>query len=171
MESDGDSVLENHLAGVNVGNGEARLVEDHGLTKTIEITPLQVGKLHLAVFVSYLDGGISRKGFELDVVPSDTGVKAFHLDAGFAVIPLEIGGRPEASQHWLAPEAQYDRLDYPIRLKDSSSITMVVDQPEDNPVIRLDGNGLVHALRPGRAKITGRFAGLEDTVEVDVRAH
>jgi hypothetical protein len=46
---------------------------------------------------------------------------------------------------------------------------MVVEQPEDNPVIRLDSNGMVHGLRPGKAWIKGSFAGLEDKVEVDVR--
>lgn len=110
------------------------------------------------------------KTLQLDVVPGYTGVKAFHLDQGFSTIPLELTGKPEARQHWLFPEVEYDQLDYPVRLKDSTSVSMVVDQPEDAPVIRLDSNGLVHALRPGKARITGSFAGLEDTVEVEVKA-
>jgi hypothetical protein len=109
------------------------------------------------------------KTIQLDVVPGYTGIKVFHLDQEFSTIPLELTDKPEARQHWLFPEVEYDQLDYPVELKDSTSVTMVVDQPEDNPVIRLDSNGMVHGLLPGKARITGRFAGLEDTVEVDVR--
>jgi hypothetical protein len=29
-------------------------------------------------------------------------------------------------------------LDHPVHLKDTTSVSMVVDQPEDNPVIRLE---------------------------------
>lgn len=102
-------------------------------------------------------------------MPGYTGVKAFHLDQGFSTIPLELTDNPETRQHWLYPEVEYDQLDYPVRLKDSTSVTMVVDQPEESPVISLDSNGTVHGLRPGKARITGSFAGLEDTVDVDVR--
>lgn len=169
MQSDGESELKNLSTGVEVGSGVAKIVEDHGLTKTIEVVPLQVGTVQLSVFVSFADGGMSMNTFQLDVVPGYTGVKAFHLDQGFSTLPLELTDKPDAAQHWLFPEVEYDQLDYPVKLKDSTSVTMVVDQPEDNPVISLDGNGMVHGLRPGKARITGSFAGLKDTVEVDVR--
>jgi len=63
------------------------------------------------------------------------------------------GGLPwiGASSHWLAPEVEYDQLDYPIRLKDATPVALIVDQPQDNPVIRLDSNGMIQALRPGKA--------------------
>jgi len=165
-----DSALTNLSSGVEIGSGNAKIVEDHGLTKMIEVVPLQVGTVQLGVLVSYADGGISMKTLQLDVVPGYTGVKTFHLDQGFSTIPLELTDNPEGRQHWMYPEVEYDQLDYPVKLKDSTSVTIVVDQPEDNPVISVDSNGMVHALRLGKARITGSFAGLEDTVEVDVRA-
>jgi hypothetical protein len=56
-----------------------------------------------------------------------------------------------------------------LALKDSTSVAIVVDQPQNNPVIRVDSNGMVYALRSGKARITVSFAGLEDTVDVAVR--
>lgn len=88
-------------------------------------------------------------------MPGYTGVKAFHLDQGFSTIPLELTDNPEGRHHWMYTEVEYNQLDYPVKLKDSTSVTMVVDQPEDNPVIRLDNNGMVHGLRPGKARVTG----------------
>jgi len=169
MQSDGESELKNLSAGVEIGTGGEKIIEDQGLTKTIEVVPLQVGTVQLSVLVSFSDGRISMKTIQLDVVPGYTGIKVFHLDQGFSTIPLELTDQPEARQHWLLPEVKYGDLDYPIRLKDSTSVTMVVGQPEDNPVIQLDSDGMVHGLRSGKARITGSFAGLEDTVEVYVR--
>jgi hypothetical protein len=169
MQSDGDSLLTNQSAGVEIGSGEAKIVEDHGLTKTIEVIPLEVGTLQLTVMASFADGGLSKKTLDLHVEPGSMGVKSFHLDQGFSVIPLALEGNPEFRQHWMYPEVEYEQLDFPIKLKDSSAVTMVVEQPKDNPVIRVDSNGMVHGLRPGKARITGHFAGLEDTVVVDVR--
>jgi len=39
-----------------LGGGEANIVEEHGLTKTIEVIPLQVGTVQLSVLVSFSDG-------------------------------------------------------------------------------------------------------------------
>ena len=141
---------------MEVGNGEAKIVEDQGLTKMIEVVPLQVGTVQLNVLVSFVDGGLSTKTLQLDVVPGYTGVKTFHLDQGFSTIPLELTDSPAARQHWMYPEVKYDQLDYSVKLRDSSSVTIVVDQPEDNPVIQLDSNGMVivvsHPCRIERVK-------------------
>jgi len=170
VQGDGKSALENRSAGKQLGDGEAKIVEDDGLSKSVEVVPLQVGTVRLGVFVRFRDGGIAMKTVELNVVPSPSDVKAFHLDQGFSTIPLEITNKSETRQHWLFPEVEYENLEYPISLRDSMSVTMWVDQPENNPVIKLDRNGMIHALRPGTARITGTFAGMQDTVVVTVRA-
>ncbi len=62
----------------------------------------------------------------------------------------------------------YKQLDYPIYLTDSKQIKFTVEQPDYDPVIRLDSNGMVHALRPGLAKVTADFGGMQDSVVVHV---
>jgi hypothetical protein len=58
-------------------------------------------------------------------------------------------------------------LDYPIWLpRDLSAIHVTVEQPEGNPVISIGEDGAVHALRKGKATITGEFGGMTDQVIV-----
>ena len=64
----------------------------------------------------------------------------------------------------------YEQLDYPIYLQDSQQIRFTIEQPEDRPIIRLDENGMIHALNPGSAKVVAEFAGAVDSIVVDVYA-
>ena len=70
-----------------------------------------------------------------------------------------LGDGEKDNQRGLSPEIYYDQLDYPIYLEDSTQIKFTVEQPEDDPVIRLDSNGMIHGLRPGRAKIDAELGG------------
>jgi hypothetical protein len=53
-------------------------------------------------------------------------------------------------------------------LDDLSQIKFSAEQDEDNPVIRVDGNGTVHALREGKAVLVGGFDGVVDRIQVTV---
>ena len=68
------------------------------------------------------------------------------------------------------PMATYDGAKYPIRFKDSSQIVLSVEQDAGDPVISVDKNGMVHALREGKAAITGEYAGIKDEIEVTVES-
>jgi hypothetical protein len=161
--------FENKSGGQAVGRGDAKVVQDDGKTKTVEIIPLQVGSVSVEISVIFADGGMSTASYQLDVVPSSKGLKQFHLDLGFHTLPIVLDGKEEDGQRWLYPEVDYDQLDYPIHLTDSSQIKLTVEQPDDDPVIRLDSNGLVHGLHPGKAIITGEYDGVQDSVLVDVK--
>ena len=59
-------------------------------------------------------------------------------------------------------------MKFPILLDDLTTTKLSVEQNEDDPVIRVDPNGLVHALREGTAVIVGNFDGVIDRVKVTV---
>ncbi|MGA3133186.1 MAG: hypothetical protein ABSD59_20495 [Terracidiphilus sp.] len=68
------------------------------------------------------------------------------------------------------PIATYDGAKYPIRLKDSSQVALSIEQDAVNPVISVDKNGMVHALREGNAVLVGEYAGVKDEVRVTVES-
>jgi hypothetical protein len=159
--------FDNQSNGRTVGSCEAKLIRDSGLEKTIEITPLQVGVLDLEVMTIFSDGGLARKTCHLNVLPAAEGLKHFYIDHGGHVATIVLEDKEDQRQIWLAPEVYYKQLDYPIHLTDSSLLSLSVQQPGD-PVIKVDPNGLVHGLRPGQAKLTAKFDGVEDSVVITV---
>jgi hypothetical protein len=68
------------------------------------------------------------------------------------------------------PVAAYDAAKYPIRLEDSSQITLSIEQDANNPMISVEMNGMVHALRTGNAVLIGEYAGIKDEVRVTVES-
>jgi hypothetical protein len=168
MQHNNDSSFENKSGGEIVGSGNAKLVRDDGLIKTIELIPLQTGQVSVEIAAVFADGGISRKNLTLAVIPTSKGIKAFHLHGGFRAISIVLEDKDTDRRVWLSPEVRYSQLDYPIRLTDSTQIELSVEQSESNPVIQLDANGMVHGLRPGRARINATFGGIRDSIVVDV---
>jgi hypothetical protein len=65
----------------------------------------------------------------------------------------------------------YASVKYPIRLIDSKQLSFTVEQSASDPVIQLDRNGFIRALRIGEATITGDFAGVRDQITVLVKAN
>ena len=45
---------------------------------------------------------------------------------------------------------------------------MTIEQPQDDPVISVDADGSIHALREGEAVVVGSFDGIEAKVRVHV---
>jgi hypothetical protein len=159
---------ESAVDGSAVGSGDANVVHDDGATKTIEIVPLQVGKVKLDITVFYADGGIAHFGDSLTVAPSSKGLRKFSLNGAFSVVPIVLEDKDEDRQFWLSPEVEYTALKNPLYLTDSTQIKFTIEQPESAPVISLDSNGMIHGLRPGRAVITGEFDGVRDKITVEV---
>jgi hypothetical protein len=169
-----NTILYGELAGseeLDAGDrGIARVVLDNGTTKTIEITPLQLGALDVSVIAVYADNSTGEQTVRLNVVPSAKGLKRFDLDQGFHAITLKLNEDVNDGQRWLVPMLAYAGVKYPIRLQDSSQINFSILQDSTNPAISLDSNGLIHALHPGKAIITGDFAGMKDELRVVVES-
>ena len=143
------------------------LKQDEGAT-AIEVVPLQTGLVRVRVQAVFADGGFAQQDIELRVVPSQNRLEQFDLNKGFHTLALVLEDREEDRQASLSPVVQYETLKYPIYLNTADSLTLTIDQPEDDPVIQVDPSGLVHALRPGSAVITGDFDGVRDSIRVDV---
>ena len=69
----------------------------------------------------------------------------------------------------LRPEIKYRGQD-PILGEDCQTIKLTVKQTGDegSPIIQVDENGTIHALREGTAYVVGDFDGVEDDVKVTV---
>lgn len=160
--------LVNSLGGRQIGSEQAKIVGGSPTEPTIEIVPLQAGAVDLEITALFADGGLAERDVQLDVAPSAQHLERFELDGGFTAVPLVLSDNEADNQAWLSPTLQYDTLRESIYLDSSAQLTLTVDQPDDAPVIRVDANGMIHALRPGRATITGAFDGISDTVKVEV---
>ena len=160
--------LKNRWAGEAVGSGPAKILGEFGGVTTIEVVPLKTGQVNLEVSAGYADGGLATQKVRLNVVASAKGVRRFDLNGGFHVLALTVGEHAEDGEASLFPAVYYDALEYPIRLDSTEALTLRVEQPEDNPIIRVDAGGLVRALRPGRAVIHADFDGIKDSVAVEV---
>lgn len=151
-----------------VNGGHARIVREEGNSDELELVPLDLGRLGVRVQAVFADGGFAQRDFELEVVPTQRNLERFDLDKGFHSMALVLEDRDEDRQAFLAPVVKYDSLARPIYLSSSEQLNLTIEQPEDDPVIQVDPNGLVHALRPGKALITGDFDGVQDSIEVEV---
>lgn len=160
--------ISNEPANSKGKNEATTVVRTVGRTRVVRIIPAQIGRITLLITAGFADGGIAMQRYPLDVVASSAGLSKFYIDEGGHAIAIVLEDKEEDRQHWLWPEVQYKTLEYPIYLPDSSQVRFTVEQPANAPVIRLDPNGMVHGLRPGRARITADFAGVKDFVDVQV---
>jgi hypothetical protein len=160
--------LRNVSDAVPVGCGRAKILSQDAGSATVEVTPLALGSITLRVSVLFADGGLAARDFHLNVVPSAQGLAQFDLNKGFKVLALVLDDREQDRQAYLSPVVQYRRLRDPIYLDGSGELHLTVDQAEDDPVIEVDPNGLVHGLRPGTAIISGDLDGVRDSIAVTV---
>jgi hypothetical protein len=149
-------------------NIPVRIVKDDGLKKGIEVIPAQLGPVTVEIGAIYLDNAWAIQKIQLNVVPSAKGLKRFSLDGGSHADTLVLEDQEEDRQLWLPPQVTYENVRYPIFLNDSTQIKLSVEQDRDNPVIRVDQDGMVHALREGKAVIVGNFDGIIDRLKITV---
>jgi hypothetical protein len=150
------------------GSGPAKIVLDEGLSKTIQIVPVQTGRVDVLIGAQYSDNALVRQTVHLNVGASSKGLKKFFLDQGPGGMALVLEDKEEDRQMWMQPIVTYESLKFPVNLEDSTTIKLSVEQEESYPVVRVDKNGMVHALREGKAVIVGDFDGVIDRVPVTV---
>jgi hypothetical protein len=150
-----------------------KIVREEGQTKTIEVVPMQLGSVDLYIGAVYADNASAQQTIKLNVVPSSKGLKKFSLNEwsdakGWGAMVLVLEDEEKDRQFWMRPVVTYEQVKYPIFLEDSTQIKLSVEQDENDPVIRVDPNGLVHALHEGNAVIVGDFDGVKARVRVAV---
>jgi hypothetical protein len=150
------------------GSGPAKIVQEEESAMTIEITPVQTGPVDVEISAVYSDNAFVRQTVHLNVVPSAKGLKKFSLDQGTHFKALVLEDEEKDREQLLRPMVTYEGVKFPIYLEDSSQINLSVEQDERNPVIRVDKNGTVHALREGNAALVGDFDGAIDRIQVTV---
>lgn len=163
----GDIVVLQTRDGKDIGADPARIVEDDGTLKCIEVTPRELGDLTLTVQAVYADNAIARQSIAVRVVPSAQNLLSFTLvGLGGTEIALTVGDK--TFDNWqLRPLVEYRGLPA-LYLHNLMGITLSVEQDRESPVIRLDSDGTIHALREGIAYVTGDFAGVKDRIKVTV---
>jgi hypothetical protein len=151
-------------------NGPSKVLRVEGNRHVIEILPLALGAVDVEIGVLYMDNAYAAQTLHLNVIPSAKGLTKFSLAGAGSTIPLFLGYRDEDRQQALNPTVSYGGVGPAgdIYLHGIEHITVTVAQPESDPVIRIDKNGMIHALRIGKAIISGEFAGAKDQVTVDV---
>lgn len=145
-----------------------KVMLEGGLPSAIQIVPAQLGPLTVDIAAVYSDNGTVTQKLHLNVVPNAQGLKTFSLDQGTHHIPLVLEDAEQDRQISLNPTLLYNDLRDEISLDDAKHIKLTVEQDESAPVVRVDSDGLVHALREGDAVITGNFDGAIDKVTVHV---
>jgi len=146
--------------------GPVKVVADQGLTKTIEIVPMQVGPLDVQISTEYLDDAHVEQTVHLNVVPSAKGLKKFSL--GEHMTRMRLDGTKYDRDQRLSPTASYEGISRPIYLPDCSQIKLSIEQDEGNPVVSFDKLCRVHALHEGKAILTGDFDGVKDQIRITV---
>jgi hypothetical protein len=121
-----------------VGSGKVKVVRDDGSTKVVEIVPLQVGTMSFEFTAVFADGGFARQKYSVKVVPTSKGLKQFFLDSAFPSLPIVLDPSDNDSRKQLQPEVAYQGLKSPIYLTNCEGIRLTVEQPDDNPVVRVD---------------------------------
>ena len=155
--------------GYEQGSGPAKVVRDEGTTKVIEITPLDLGPIDVNLGGMYEDGAVIDQTLHLNVVPSAKKLKSFMFRDGSPIpMMLVLKSREDYGRAWLMPMYVFDGVKYPVYGFDASYVPITVEQPADNPVIRVDKNGLVQGLRPGKAVIVADIDGFKARASVTV---
>ncbi len=155
---------------VQRGSGPAKIVRDDGATKVIEVIPMQLGPVTFELSTWYSDNAFARNSVQVYVHPTSKGLIRFSLGVG-KNLDLVLEDNANHGARWLMPELVYGG-EHPLRIDadGADAIPLTVEQPNDDPVIRLDKNGLVHPLRPGKAVIVGDIEGVKDRANITVYA-
>ncbi len=154
--------------GIDQSQDTFKIVREEGQTKTLEVVPMQLGSINLYIGAVYADNASAQQTITLNVVPSSKDLKKFSIDGGSPADVIVMGDEERDRQKGLRPIVTYKDVQYPIHLDDLTMIKLSVEQDENDPVLRVDPNGMVHALREGTAIIVGNFDGAIDRLKVTV---
>lgn len=135
-----------------------RIVERGDREMILEIVPLWIGNTRIDLSTRFVDGGMETESFILKVIPSEKGLKYFRLVQWGGPLGLVLDSKKETFRaHYLSPELMYEQMENPIQLTNSRGLELTIEQPEDDPIIEVDKDGMVKALRPGNATIYSRI--------------
>jgi hypothetical protein len=138
-----------------------------GSTGYIEITPQRLGRVHLMVLARFADGGAAVRTITLDVQPPAEPPTSFQAD-DLPVLVLTLDSeQPIGMPH---PRATYAGIPGKIYVE-PSFLTYALLPSNGPPVIALQPNGLIRALRPGEATVEVRFGSVVDRLRVIVQLH
>jgi hypothetical protein len=152
-----------------LASGVAKVVAESDGSKTIEVVPLSLGVVDVAISAIYLDNAEAEQAVQLNVVPTARGLKKFDLDQGSDYLGLVVDGKEYERVRYLRPTLRYENAGI-VHLNDFSHINLSAIQDESDPVIQIDDkSGAVTALREGEAYIVGDFCGVKDKIHVVVK--
>jgi hypothetical protein len=149
-------------------NIAAKIVDENGTQRTMEIVPVEPGALDVVFYVNYADGTMVQQTRTINVSASPKGLTKFYILSGAATMSLVVGAKDADRQGSLSPQAYYTNLKYPVMLTSLDGVRLSVVQSQTAPAIHLDSDGTVHGLRMGKAVITATFGGMKDSVTVMV---
>jgi hypothetical protein len=111
--------------------------------KSMEIVPMTVGDETVQVYARFEDGGFAQRYFRMHVLSSTKGLRR-----------LDVVDRLTERGRQLRPYLKYEQFGGQVEFSTMSGFTISVEQPKDAPVVRIDPDGWVHEIRPGRAVVT-----------------
>lgn len=160
------------------GDIPANIVNEDGPTKTIEVIPMGLGEVTFQVIAGYHDNAIAKQQVKSYVYPTANDLQLFTL-GGYRQLHLVLPGHelnePETQlprlkfdTGYLQPLLSYKGFKTPIVIDGVVGLPITIEQPADNPVIRVDNDGTVHALSPGKAVIVCDIEGKKDQIFVVV---
>jgi hypothetical protein len=160
------------------GSIPANIVSEDGPTKIIEAIPMGLGEVTFEVFAGYHDNAVAKQQVKSYVYPTAKGLRLFSLGTD-RLMHLVLPGhelheretqlpRQQFETGYLNPRLSYEGLKTPIIINGVVGLPITIEQPADNPVIRVDDDGTVHALNPGKAVIVCDIEGKTDRIPVVV---
>jgi pimeloyl-ACP methyl ester carboxylesterase len=133
---------------------------------SLRVTPKILGPVEFGFRVEFADGSVAARTFRIFVAPPVSQPLAFNAN-DLPVLVLTLNS--ETASAMPQPSALYPppvgRIDLNTRF-----VKWRLSPEQGAPVIRVDRDGLIDALRPGEARVQARFGAASATLRVIVRA-
>ena len=132
----------------------------------LHVTPKLLGPVRFGFRVAFADGSVAARTLEIFVAPPAAQPLAFSANAlPVLVLTLDTDTASAMPQPCALYPPPVGSLDLNTRF-----VEWRLTPEQGVPVIRIDRDGLIHALRPGEAHVEARFGAATATLRVTVRA-
>ncbi|HLY05015.1 MAG TPA: alpha/beta fold hydrolase [Rhizomicrobium sp.] len=132
----------------------------------LRVKPKLLGPVRFAVRAEFADGAVALRTLKVSIVPPSARPLAFRAnDLPVLVLTLDsntASAMPHPSTDYAAPVGS---IDLPARFVRWQSVPQ-----EGAPVVRVESNGVIHALRAGQAHVVAHFGSSTATLRILVRA-
>jgi hypothetical protein len=132
----------------------------------LRVTPKLLGPVRFGFRVEFADGSVAARTLQIFVAPPAAQPLAFRA-SDLPVLVLTLNS--DTASAMPQPSALYPPTVGLVELNARFVDWRLVPQ-QGAPVIRVDRDGLIHALRPGEARAEARFGAATATLRVIVRA-